>query len=315
MNIAPAQPSSPVPSHISRTTSVSSEPILHETWVGPDMQFRPANSTSTPMTAPDPSFNVQQQSGTMQMNVSTYEHVETEAPPEVQNNQAQPMNASFALPANIGASWEQPASSEPNTGHSTLEAVPEAYFNNFASPESNVAPVAAEPYQNQPQNNLPSTGWAIAAPESSPNQPTPEHLANLQPRSQSTVSSTGWATATPEPVQQHNLSFQYPPSDDLSPLSLPGQSASPVPQPLFSPVASPSSASSPMTTPSLSSVQPNRRSSVATNPSARMPSNARPPVLNYNQQRTVESTSFASACCQCSNGKSLFPFQRTNAKL
>jgi hypothetical protein len=308
MNATAGQPSSPVPSHISRSTSVSSEPILYDAFVGPDIPFRPANSATSSMAAPNPSFGVEQQQ-TMVTNMSTPHYVEGGPATTMQNNPVPEMNASFAQSTNNGSSWEQAPAQDPVTGHSTLEVVPEAYFNNFWSPGPSVDVGGPENNQSQPQINVPNTGWAIASPEPSPGQPSSASPANLQPRPQSTVSSTvsntGWATATQEPVQQQAAAFQYPSPEDLSPLSMPGQAPGTMPQPLFSQVATPSSASSPMTTPSMSSVQPNRRSSVTTNPPSRMPSNARPPVLSYNQQRSVESVSFASACCQCSNGKCL----------
>lgn len=381
MNTDPGQPFSPVTSHASKTTSVSPD-IPYDIWVGPDIPFRPANAPTTPSAQPtvyNPSA-MAEQNPTVLGNAVPPAHFAQPQPGSVELSSTGPEDS------NNVPSWQPAPTEEGYMTHSTLEVVPEAYFNNFWSPEPKAhpkAPPGPPPnVQNAPQNNVSSTGWAVASPEP---QQTPESMhsapiaqnqnqnqfqgnipsigwpgsppesfqnqiqnqspshspANIQPRPgstvsssgwpvaspapsphqtisqpasnvqhqpQSTVSSTGWAVASPEPFpNQHAGTPHYPPSEDLSPLSMPGMAQASAPPTQFSRVPTPSSTSSPMTTPSISGAEPIRRQSAAMSTPSRMPSNARPPVLNHNQPRSLESVSFASVCCQCSNGKQHVP--------
>ncbi len=268
------QPSSPAPSHVSKSTSVSSGPIQYDVLVGPDIPFRLANSPAVPpIDAPvmgnDASFNVNQDRTVLETT-----HF---SPPQAEGN---PLNApppSSGPPADgyfVGApsnvpSWEPPSVETPDLGHSTLEVVPEAYLNNFWSPEP--APALA-----------------------------PEPVSNSQ-QTKTNVVRTGWAIASPEPLPSQAPAPQSPGTEAFSPLSMPTMAPAAMPPPLFS---NPNAmhTPSPMTPSSVSTVDRTPPPSLATKVPSRMPSNATPPVLHLNQPRGVELASYASVCCQCANG-------------
>ncbi|CZR68607.1 uncharacterized protein PAC_18506 [Phialocephala subalpina] len=132
-------------------------------------------------------------------------------------------NSSISMSSNL-SSWESVNHEEASQGHSTLEVVQEAYFDNFFSPEHKAAP-APQPIpdtQSQFQSTVSSTGWATAsAPPDQNHVPAPPNYPPTQEPSQ------GWSVPQQFQPQQYQTNAPSPAGTTTSPGSVPNYQPNP----------------------------------------------------------------------------------------